>query len=98
MSDKYRQAIANAMRGKCIPHKKETKAALNEMLGIVQLYNGCKEKNITHYDRIKSFSVEEMAEFICGLCEDQDNYLGYIEWLKSEVGTNVNNNDKSPET
>lgn len=70
MPDKYRQAIANAMRGKCIPH----------------------------YDRIKAFSIEEMAEFICGLCEDQDNYLGYIEWLKSEAGTNVNNNDKSPET
>mgnify|MGYP004676297569 CR=1 FL=1 len=31
MKDKYSRAVANAMRGKCIPYKKETKTALNEM-------------------------------------------------------------------
>lgn len=35
MSNKYRQAVANAMMGKCIAYKKETKAVLNEMLDIV---------------------------------------------------------------
>lgn len=32
MSDKYKQAVANAMKGKCIPYKKETKAVLNKCL------------------------------------------------------------------
>lgn len=40
MSNKYRQAIANAMRGKCIPYKKETKAVLNEMLNMVTEQHG----------------------------------------------------------
>lgn len=35
MSNKYRQAVANAMMGKCIAYKKETKAVLNEMLAMV---------------------------------------------------------------
>lgn len=43
MPDKYRQAVANAMRGKFIPHKKETKAILNEMLENVQSIVRCKD-------------------------------------------------------
>lgn len=39
----------------------------------------------------------DRAEFICGLREDQDNYLGYIKWLEREA-VNASSNDKSPET
>lgn len=40
MSNKYRQAVANAMMGKCIAYKKETKAVLNEMLDMVAVKHG----------------------------------------------------------
>lgn len=43
MPDKYSQAVDNAMRGKFIPHKKETKAILNEMLENVQLIVRCND-------------------------------------------------------
>lgn len=40
MIDKYSQAVANAMKGKCIPYKRETKAVLNEMLDMVAVKHG----------------------------------------------------------
>ena len=40
MIDKYSQAVANAMKGKCIPYKRETKAVLNEMLDMVAVKYG----------------------------------------------------------
>lgn len=40
MIDKYSQAVANAMKGKCIPHKRETKAILNEMLDVITIKHG----------------------------------------------------------
>ena len=40
MSNKYRQAVANAMMGKGIAYKKETKAVLNEMLDMVTVKHG----------------------------------------------------------
>ena len=30
-----------------------------------------KQKKMTNYDRIKSMSVEEMAEFICSIYDDK---------------------------
>lgn len=40
MIDKYSQAVANAMKGKCIPYKRGTKAVLNEMLDMVAVKYG----------------------------------------------------------
>lgn len=68
MSNKYKQAIANAMMGKCIAYKKETKAVLNEMLEIVQSIVRCKD--CKHYHNSPN-----------GLCylhtEPCDNAKGY---------------------
>lgn len=47
MSNKYRQAVANAMMGKGIAYKKETKAVLNEMLDMVTVKHG-EWKGYTH--------------------------------------------------
>lgn len=60
----------------------------------------CSEwKSLTNYDRIKAMSVEEMAEFICGIFDIQPDDSKFIngdlipmydeneirQWLESEV-------------
>lgn len=54
---------------------------------------------MTHYEKIKAMSVEEMADFICGIYDDDECYGKFIcgitipayyphnlmEWLESEV-------------
>ena len=78
MSNKYRQAVANAMMGKCIAYKKETKAVLNEMLDIVIKQPGhwlnfakshinrqiyTNETKIDIYDQVV-FQFDEFIEYV----------------------------------
>lgn len=62
MIDKYSQAVANAMKGKCIPYKRETKAVLNEMLDIVTVKHG-------HWD------VGYFHDRVCSCCLHPSNDL-----------------------
>ena len=40
----YRDAVYNALQGKCIPFKKATKIKLNELLDILEQKNKCESK------------------------------------------------------
>lgn len=62
MIDKYSQAVANTMKGKCIPYKRETKAVLNEMLDIVTVKHG-------HWD------VGYFHDRVCSCCLHPSNDL-----------------------
>lgn len=62
MIDKYSQAVANAMKGKCIPYKRETKAVLNEMLDMVTVKHG-------HWD------VGYFHDRVCSCCLHPSNDL-----------------------
>lgn len=62
MIDKYSQAVANAMKGKCIPYKRETKAVLNEMLDMVTVKHG-------HWD------VGYFHDRVCSCCLHPSNGL-----------------------
>lgn len=65
MIDKYSQAVANAMKGKCIPYKRETKAVLNEMLDIV---------TVKHGEWISNDLGGYKWTFHCSLCGFVDGY------------------------
>ena len=71
MSNKYRQAIANAMMGKCIPYKKETKAVLNEMLDMVTIKCGywrtLTESEITGWNPNLA-GYDPVGGYICFIC------------------------------
>lgn len=62
---KYSQAVANAMKGKCIPYKRETKAVLNEMLDIV---------TVKHGEWISNDLGGYKWTFHCSLCGFVDGY------------------------
>lgn len=67
MPDKYKQAITNAMRGKCIPYKKETKATLNEMYDNARRYTNIKkvlqaQKRCNHYTPPRRGSGRDISE------------------------------------
>lgn len=49
---------------------------------------------MTNFEKIKTMSTEELADFICGLadcrccpiyCSDRTCKCSWVEWLKSEV-------------
>lgn len=56
---------------------------------------------MTNYERIKNMSVEEMADFLCGVYDDEEDAAKFIcgivipcyneddikQWLESEVET-----------
>ena len=33
----------------------------------------CEYEKLSNYDRIRNMSIEEMASFICGICDDYDD-------------------------
>lgn len=57
---------------------------------------------MTNYDRIKNMSVEEMADFLCGVYDDEEDGAKFIcgivipcyneddikQWLETEVQEN----------
>lgn len=71
MSNKYRQAIANAMMGKCIPYKRETKAVLNEMLDMVTIKCGywrhLTESEITGWNPNLA-GYDPVGGYVCSNC------------------------------
>ena len=71
MIDKYSQAVANAMKGKCIPYKRETKAVLNEMLNMVTIKCGywrrLTESEITGWDPNVA-GYDPVGGYVCSNC------------------------------
>ncbi len=71
MSDKYKQAVANAMKGKCIPYKRETKAVLNEMLDMVTIkcgyWRSLTESEITGWNPNLA-GYDPVGGYICSNC------------------------------